>query len=315
MQERGACDKPAAVGPLLSIITINLDNAAGLARTLASVQAQSFRDLELFVIDGGSRDGSVEVIRAHRDAITDWVSEPDAGIYDAQNKGIRRARGTYLLFLNSGDALASDDALARVLAGPPEEEVVYADVVYEDARGRRTLRRFPDPPTFELFMRSSFCHQATLIRRSVFDRFGAYDASLRIAADYQLFMQAVVVHGVSTRHVPVVLAIHDTTGISWHSRDTVEYERRLVQLRTLSPLIVAHWDRHARMARTLRQHIRDAFRPLARRLRRISRRLRGVPDPTFARGLDPATLHDAPASQLRVFASDAGTKTPRSDPR
>jgi glycosyltransferase involved in cell wall biosynthesis len=266
------------VAPTLSIVTINLNNAAGLARTLASVRAQSLRAYELVVVDGGSQDESVEVIRAHEDLITEWVSEPDAGIYDAQNKGIRRSRGEYLLFLNSGDLLAAEDVLERCSGGGFEEDIVYSDVIYEDEGGARRLRRFPDPPTFELFMRSSLCHQATLIRRSVFERFGLYDTSLTIAADYDLFMRAIVLAGVSTRHLSFPLAVHDTTGISWRSAQ-VDEERDAVQRRTLSPALLAHWEEYDRVTRSLWERIRDAVRPVARKLRSISRAVRGLPDP------------------------------------
>lgn len=105
--------------PLLSIVTINLNDRDGLARTLASVASQSFADRELIVVDGGSTDGSVELIRASGALVSDWLSERDRGVYDAQNKGLARARGTFVLFLNSGDSLAAPDALERLLAGPP----------------------------------------------------------------------------------------------------------------------------------------------------------------------------------------------------
>ena len=99
----------------LSVITINLNDAEGLQKTLRSVwERQSFTDFEHIVIDGASTDGSVEVIKKYADKLAYWVSEPDKGIYSAMNKGIVRARGEYLLFINSGDWLA-DDVLAKVL--------------------------------------------------------------------------------------------------------------------------------------------------------------------------------------------------------
>ena len=96
----------------LTIITINLNNAAGLEQTMQSVLSRTRQDIEYVVVDGASTDGSVEVVRHFADLFGErmkWVSEPDAGIYNAMNKGIRMAAGEYLQFLNSGDYLAADD--------------------------------------------------------------------------------------------------------------------------------------------------------------------------------------------------------------
>jgi glycosyltransferase involved in cell wall biosynthesis len=120
------------VPPLASIITVNLNDRVGLARTLASIGRQTFTDREAIVVDGGSTDGSVDVIRTNAAVVTDWVSEKDAGIFDAMNKGIRRARGIYCVFLNGGDSFASDDALERFFgAGEPVEDILYSDAVIE----------------------------------------------------------------------------------------------------------------------------------------------------------------------------------------
>jgi glycosyltransferase involved in cell wall biosynthesis len=263
---------------LLSIITINLNDRDGLARTLASIASQSFPDRELVVVDGGSRDGSIDVIRGAGPLVTAWSSEPDRGVYDAQNKGIARARGTYLLFLNSGDALASPDALERLLAGPPEEDIVYGDAVIRHPDGRQEPWTFPDRLTFEFLMRGSLAHPATAIRRSVFERFGAYDTSLRVVADYELFLKAIVMERVSTRHVAHPIAVHVSGGLSWTHRGHGA-ERRRVQERTLGPVLLAHWEAHVQATRPLLRRLRDPFRPLATSFRSLSRRLRGRADP------------------------------------
>jgi glycosyltransferase involved in cell wall biosynthesis len=268
------------VGPLLSVITVNLNDRAGLDRTLASVARQSFQDREVIVIDGGSTDGSRDVVRRYASIVTESVSERDRGIYDAQNKGIQRARGTYCLFLNAGDSLASDDALDRLLAGPPQEAIVYGDLIHEfpDGRPRRPYP-FPDRPSFEFLMRETLPHQASAIRRVLFERLGLYDADLKIAADYELFLKAIVVHGVTTRHVPAPIAIHVAGGISWVAGPLVGRERRLVQERTLTPVLLEHWEYHVRATQPLAERIRAPFRPFARAVRSWSRRIRGRPDP------------------------------------
>ncbi len=270
-----------ALGPTVSIVTICLNDAAGLARTIASVSRQTFSDRELVVVDGGSTDGSVDVIRANARAIADWVSETDAGIYEAQNKGVQRARGEWIVFLNAGDALATDDALERLFEGGAREDVLYGDVVWEDGADGRHLDAQPDILTLDFFMRTNLPHQAMALRRALFERLGPYDTDFRIAADYEFLLRSVVVHGATTRHIPVPVAVQVTGGLSTRSESfaTLRAERKLAREKALSPVLRAHWAAYLKAKRGPILHfVRTAFRPLARRLRRISRTLRGKPD-------------------------------------
>lgn len=270
--------------PLVSIVTVGANDAAGLARTLASVAAQTFADREVLVVDGGSTDGSAEVIRERAAAglVRDFVSEPDEGVYDAQNKGIRRARGTYLLFLRTGDRLASADALARLFEGSPEEDVLYGDVLREDARGRRRREKTPRELSLAFFMRTSLPPQATAVRRSLFDRLGPFDTSLRLAADYEFLLRAIVVHGASARHVDAAVAVQaEGGGARAEPSAALRAERRLARERALSPVLRAHWEEHVGAADgdgPVVRLVRVAFRPAARRLRHLSRTLRGRTD-------------------------------------
>lgn len=267
------------MAPALSIVTVCLDDREGLARTLESVERQGFRDLELLVVDGGSTDGSLEVVRAHAPRIARWVSERDGGVYEAQNKGAAMAGGTWLLFLNAGDHLAADDALERLFAGlgADEPELVYCDVLYEKGGA---VRRSTPPARLLLpyLLRSTLCTQATLFRRSTFARLGGYDTSLRIVADYDLMMRILLAERGRARKVPVTLAVHRQDGLSTRpeNAERVARERELVQARWLpAPVRELHADWLALRERTPARRLRALFRPLARLLRDGVRRLRG----------------------------------------
>jgi glycosyltransferase involved in cell wall biosynthesis len=270
--------------PLVSVISVNLNDRAGLARTLASVSRQTFRDRESIVIDGGSTDGSVDVIREHAAAgtVTDWVSEKDAGIYEAMNKGIRRARGTYLVFMNGGDSFAEDDALERFLAaGEPKEELLYSDAVVEHEDGTTHVWEVPDALDWDFFMRTSLPHQSSAFRRDLFERVGLYDTRFKMGADHELYLRAVVVRGATSRKVPVPLARQVWGGFSNRPQNygLLRAERQLAKERALGPALLAHWDAYVAARRGFLHHtVRTAFRPVARRMRAFTRRLRGKPD-------------------------------------
>lgn len=293
----GATEGPARIGrvrrrlswpgpaessaPLLSIVTINLNNREGLARTLASIDGQTLEDRELIVVDGDSTDGSDEVIRTASDGlVTRYLHEPDEGIFDAQNKGLALARGLYCFFLNSGDTLVEPDVLDKLLSGPPQEDLVYGDAIVEEPWGASRSWRMPEPITLAWLLRSCLAHPAVAIRRSLFEEVGSYDSTLRIAADYRFFLDAIVNHRASTRHVPVEVARMAKGGISTSpsTRTIVAEERARVQDEVLSPVLRAHLDEQ-RLADARRSTaiLRSTFRPAARVMRSLSRRLRGRP--------------------------------------
>ncbi len=271
------------MSPLVSIVTVNLNHWDGLARTLESIGRQTFTDREVVVVDGGSTDGSVDLLRTNRGGVvTDFVSEKDSGIYDAMNKGIRRAKGTYVLFLNGGDAFAADDALEKVIgAAPPVEDVVYADVLIQAVDGATRRWSTPEVLDWDYFMVTTLPHQATLIRRDLFERVGLHDTSFRICADFEFLLRAIVVRGASTRHVGVPLAVQLDGGISSAPETFAKLreERKRAKETALSPVLRAHWEDYLTAKRGIvHQTLRNAFRPLARRMRSWTRRLRRKPD-------------------------------------
>lgn len=194
----------------VSVITINYNNAKGLEKTIASVREQQLEPIEYIVIDGGSTDGSTAVIERAADGIDRWVSEPDRGIYDAMNKGIAKAQGDYLLFLNSGDVLTSPHALREFLSHPSfKGDIIYGDYLFEDGE-----KRYPDTLTPWYFMKTSLPHQSTLFRSNVFDRVGTYDESYTIAADREFYLKCYMRGDVTFTHVPYFLTLFDRSGLS-----------------------------------------------------------------------------------------------------
>lgn len=152
--------------PLFTIITINLNNAAGLDETICSVTAQGFSDKEYIVVDGGSTDASTDVIDAHESQIDRTLSGPDRGIYDAMNKGIGLARGQWVIFLNSGDIFATSDALKRVAARiSSDAEILLGDAIVLYPDGTTRLQKAQPPEELPYGMICS--HQSMLVRRTL----------------------------------------------------------------------------------------------------------------------------------------------------
>jgi glycosyltransferase involved in cell wall biosynthesis len=200
--------------PKISIITVNYNDKAGLERTIASVSKQTWRDFEFIIIDGDSTDGSKEVIQSSIASVTHFVSEPDSGIYEAMNKGIALAKGEYLLFLNSGDSLVEETTLLQAetyLSG--SHAIYYGDVIYQEI-DKQKKRVMPDELTFLFFLEHSLSHQATFIQRSLFQTVFLYNEANRIVSDWEFFIYAICKQNVLTQHIPLFIAIYDTTGIS-----------------------------------------------------------------------------------------------------
>lgn len=221
----------------LSIITINLNNKDGLQKTIDSVVSQTFKDFEWIVIDGGSTDGSMELIEQYADHFAYWVSEPDKGIYNAMNKGIKVAKGEYLQFLNSGDWLWEIDALRKVFSEKADADILYGDYeMWSEEMGGYYEEKTPENLSLSFLVRRWLGHSASFIRRKVImDRL--YDETLRIASDWKFFLECAL-DNKSFRHVQVVVVGYGKNGISVVDQESVVKERANVMDQTVSPLIV-----------------------------------------------------------------------------
>lgn len=212
----------------LSIITVNLNNRDGLQKTIDSVVDQTVQDFEWLVIDGGSTDGSKELLEQNADHFAYWVSEPDKGIFNAMNKGILKAKGDYCLFLNSGDWLVDRDVLFKMLNKGMGADVFYGNIVVE--RGdTREIEKQPTEVTLSTFVLGTINHSGcSFIRRNMFDRFGLYDESLQIVSDWKFFLQAVGLGEATTQYVDEEVSVFDLNGFGTVNVELCEKERRAV---------------------------------------------------------------------------------------
>lgn len=196
--------------PFLSIITINYNNANGLQKTIQSVVEQTYNDIEYIVVDGGSTDGSVEVIQTYQNSITKSVSEKDNGIYNAMNKGIAMATGNYLLFLNSGDVFTSKNTLQDCISQTNfKDDIIYGDYKFENGE-----KIYPDVISPYYFMRSSLPHQSTFFHQSVFEKMGVYDESYKICADRAFYLKCCVSNVFTWQHIKYPVTLFDLEGLS-----------------------------------------------------------------------------------------------------
>lgn len=197
------------MSPSLTVISVNLNHADGLRATAASIVGQSLQPFEWLVADGGSSDGSLEVIREFAPSITAWWSTPDRGVYDAMNRGLGRARGEYVLFMNSGDRLADVATLARitrVLAEPEPPDLLLGGTILDLPSGLRIYRAPRSPARFLRFGVPAY-HQATVFRRAV-HLSTPYDLDLPISADYGA-VAAMLMRGASWRCLDEPIAIRE----------------------------------------------------------------------------------------------------------
>jgi len=208
------------VKPLISIITVNLNDVKGLKRTIASVFEQTFMEFEYIVIDGGSTDGSKEFIESHSNKIDYWVSEKDSGIYNAMNKGIKMASGEYLLFLNSGDWLFNKKVLVIVTKELVDCDMLYGNIVKAFTDGRRIPDNAVGAPkdiTLKTFFRGSLNHQALFINHKLFEIYGLYDEELQIVSDWKFSLIALGLNDSKVKFIDQEISFYDMNGISNNS--------------------------------------------------------------------------------------------------
>lgn len=233
-----------------SIITVNYNNRDGLLQTIESVERLKSDNYEFIIIDGGSTDGSVDVIKAHETSITYWVSEKDKGIYNAMNKGICQAKGDYINFMNSGDTYYSPTVLNDV-----EKELANYDIVVgkefhqNPVSGATATTNLPIRLSMATFVVGFLPHQGGFIRRTLFDDM-PYDENLRIVSDWKFYMMQIVCKNRSVKLLDMVICRREQGGISNTGTDLNKQERAKVIEGLLPAGVRKDYDSLAKLDKT-----------------------------------------------------------------
>jgi len=219
----------------LSIITVVLNQAISIRATIESVLNQTWHDVEYIIIDGGSTDGTREIVESYGDRVNVFLSEPDHGPYDAMNKGLRLATGDVVGMLNADDIYTSDRALERVVAAfqNRDTDTLFADIHFVKPPDWDKTVRYISGRYFKPWqLRFGFMppHPTFFVRRSLFERYGCYKTDYRIAADYELIIRFLHTHRVTYQYLPLDMVRMRTGGRSTKSlHSTYTLNREIVR--------------------------------------------------------------------------------------
>ena len=203
---------------MISVITVSFNSAATIEDTIKSVLCQTYKDLEYIIVDGGSTDGTIDIIKKYGDRISRWVSEKDRGIYDAMNKGISMATGDVIGFLNADDFYAGSSILSKVagILDNTGADSCYGDLLYVDPVNAEVKRYWKsgeyDPRLFYNGWMPP--HPTFFVRRAIYERHGLFNLALGSAADYELMLRFLLRHGISTCYIPEILVKMRSGGMS-----------------------------------------------------------------------------------------------------
>lgn len=225
------------MNPKISVVTVCFNAEDCLEDTILSVINQTYQNVEYIIIDGGSTDGTIDIIKKYADSITYWISEPDKGIYDAMNKGIAKATGVYLNFMNAGDTFYNNEVLNKIFTVEVTEDYIAGIALFKNTR--KTWNPVPMDFTFiDVCKGGSPNHQASFIKKNLL--IGGYDTTAKIIADSLLFFDKIVFGNHSYKPLSIIVCVYDTTGISSQTemRHEIELERLDFLKKKLPPRIL-----------------------------------------------------------------------------
>ena len=212
----------------ITIITASYNSGLTLRETIESVLSQNYSDLEYIIVDGGSQDDTIEIIKEYElrfKGKLKWISEKDRGLYDAMNKGIRMATGEVVGILNSDDFFTSKDVIEKIVAGFTEDtDAVYGDIHFVNPDNLQRCVRYYSSKIFKRsLMRMGFipAHPSFYCRKECFEKFGYYKTDYKIAADFDLLLRFIYVHQIRIKYLPIDMVTMRLGGVStdgWKSR-------------------------------------------------------------------------------------------------
>jgi glycosyltransferase involved in cell wall biosynthesis len=204
----------------LTIITINYNNIEGLLKTFESIKNQTWLDFEYIVIDGGSSDGGKELIENNKQ-INYWVSEKDSGVYSAMNKGIRAATGDYVIFMNSGDIFYDNIVLEKVVKHfDTNINILYGNAHFLGKKMNKIIN-YQGKLSFSFFIQTSLCHQATFIKKDLFEKVFYYNENYKIVSDWEFFAYSICIKKATHQHINEIICTYDVNGISSQEKSKV----------------------------------------------------------------------------------------------
>lgn len=226
-----------------SIITVNYNNKDGLRRTIESVIHQTFRDFEYIVIDGGSNDGSADVLKEYDKDIDIWVSEKDSGIYNAMNKGIAKATGEYLNFMNSGDCFYDERILQKITDQKMDSDMIIGSDYWYNPKTKKDFATIL-PLRLEMFTfyKGSLPHQSTFFKKSLFNQY-QYDETLKVVSDWKFYIQKIIGEGCSVSYYHGVICRKDLdNGVGYTHAELAKKEKNDFISQFLPIGIQKHYD-------------------------------------------------------------------------
>jgi glycosyltransferase involved in cell wall biosynthesis len=210
----------------VSLITVTFNSQSTLQDTIDSVAKQNYKNIEYIVIDGNSKDGTVEIIKNNCHIINKWISEPDKGLYDAMNKGINMATGDIVGIINSDDFYNSRDAISSIVDGfESDEEIqsVFADVRFvKNSDLTKTVRYYSSKKFKPSLFKWGFmpAHPTFFVKKECFGKYGLYKTDYKIAADYELLIRFLYVNRIKYKYIPkdlIVMRLGGASTKSWKS--------------------------------------------------------------------------------------------------
>ena len=213
--------------PTLTIITICYNIKDEIERTCESIVNQTWQDFEWIVVDGGSTDGTVAVLKKYADRIDVLISEKDSGIYNAMNKGIKLAHSEWLNFMNGGDCFAANDVLEKVFKNKEyDADILYGDVKVYRTDGTSFIKTHPSEISKNFLRINTICHQSSFIKYSIFKKFGLYNEKLKIVSDWEIFVRAFTQHK-KFKYIDLLISNFYLGGISGRI-ESCQTERKMV---------------------------------------------------------------------------------------